>query len=236
MRTLGIETSGDIASVALVEAGHVLAERVFPARMSLCQTVSGHIQAVLEAETVSAEVVDSLAVSLGPGSFTGLRMGVATAKALAHATGLPLVGVPTPEALAWPLSPTADGVICVLQHARRTDAYVTTYRAAEPFGLEEIAPTTVTDLATALEGLRGMGAELLLVGDGVERHASVIGEALGGLACLAPPALCVPRASVIAALAQARAEPPDPEAAMRLRPRYALPSQAERAQGVDLGL
>ena len=236
MRTLGIETSGDIASVALVEDGHIVAERVFPARMSLCMTVSGHIQAVLDTETVSAEVVDALAVSLGPGSFTGLRMGVATAKALAHATGLPLVGIPTPEALAWPLSPTADGVICVLQHARRTDVYLTAYRVAGPFQLLEIAPTTVTELSAAIEGLRALGAPLVFVGDGAERHAVAISEALGEVARLAPPVLCAPRASVIAALAQARAEPPDPEAAMRLRPIYALPSQAERAHGVDLGL
>jgi len=108
VRILAIETSGDHSSVALAHDGMVLAERFFPSRMSLSQTLPGHIQSVLEAEQVSEAGLDAIAVTLGPGSFTGLRVGIALAKAMAHALSLPLVGVGTHDLLAWPLL-TGDG-------------------------------------------------------------------------------------------------------------------------------
>ncbi len=235
MRFLGLETSGDHSSVALVEDGHVVGESLFPSRMSLCRTLPGHIRTLLGPEGWQA--VDAVGVAQGPGSFTGLRMGIAMAKAVAHATGLPLIGIPTHEALVWPLALPAGCRACVLQHARKAEVYSTTFAGAgEGAAPTVIAPCRALAIEDLLAGLRDEATEVLLLGDGIARHGDLIGEALGGLARLSPPVLWQPRAAAVAALAAARLARADPAEAMALRPLYLLGSQAERVHGVDLGM
>ena len=269
MRILGIETSGDHSSVALVEDGRVIVERLFPSRMSLCQTLAGHVEAVMgelpdrivwptngglpprppslrgrgelpgpppQPEACDYARLDVIAVSLGPGSFTGLRVGVAMAKAIAHATSLPLVGIPTHEALAWAVSLGCDSSICVIQHARKTDVYTTTFGCSEDGELTEVARCQVLGIGDLLARLREEGTPVIIVGDGRERYREEIVEGLGDVGRIAPPGLSSPRAGSVAALAAARMPHADSEAAFGLRPIYVLASQAERQQGVDLGL
>jgi len=235
VRILAIETSGDHSSVALAHDGMVLAERFFPSRMSLSQTLPGHIQSVLEAEQVSEAGLDAIAVTLGPGSFTGLRVGIALAKAMAHALSLPLVGVGTHDLLAWPLLTGRPPCICVMQHARKMDVYSTTYRAADG-ALEPGDDCDVLSLDALLERLVAFEHEVTLVGDGAVRHGDAIRERLGDRARFAPALLSVPRAGVLATLAEPLVATADPASAFTLRPTYALISQAERAHGVDLGM
>lgn len=246
MRVLGLETSGDVSSVALVEGGHVLAERRFPSGMSLCQTLPGHLREVVGAqgEPACGLQVDAIGVSLGPGSFTGLRMGVALAKAMAHAGGVALVGISTPEAIAWPLA-VAEGVtIAVVQRARRADVYLTVFACAAPGALELLTGPQVLAAGELPAALRDRGGPLLVAGDAAPAHREAL-LALGPQAHAVAPVLAAPRASVVAALAESRlvgedglprAGAADPQAHLSLRPIYALASQAERAQGVDLGL
>lgn len=253
MRVLGIETSGDHGSVAVVQDGYVLSERLFPARMTLCQRLAEHVHEALReagepspaeplarhatglppggASALATAALDGIAVSLGPGSFTGLRVGIALAKALAHASGLPLVGIPTPEVLAWPLCPQTPLVIGVLQHARKGAVYLTLYRC-ERGALQELHPTQVLALVEAIPRLEAVGEPVVVAATGQVLPAGMPTNRLR----LAPAALSVPRASVVAALATARVPHTDPRSAFDLRPIYALASQAERAHGVDLGM
>jgi len=235
LRILAIETSGERSSVALVQDAQVLSERFFGSRMSLCQTLPCHIQSVVESETLADAALDGLAVATGPGSFTGLRLGVAMAKAIAHATGLPLVGVGTHEIIAWPLAVACEAHICVLHHARKEDVYTTTYRAGA--GVLEVVydceVLAVGDLATRLAAL---GGAVVCVGDGVLRHLGVLEGELGQGLRPAPPALAFPRAGLLGAIATPRVAGVDAAAAHNLRPRYCLISQAERSHGIDLGM
>lgn len=235
MRTLAIETSGERSSVALVQDAAVISERFFPSRMSLCRTLSAHIQAVLEAETIADADLSGLAVATGPGSFTGLRMGVAMAKAIAHATGLPMVGVGTHEVIAWPFAVACEAHICVLQHARKEDVYTTTYRA-EAGGLRALGSCDVLPAGGLAQRLAALEAPVLCVGDGAIPHAETLAAHLGDRLRLAPAALSAPRAGILGAIAEPRLARADPAAAYSVRPTYVLISQAERSHGIDLGM
>lgn len=232
MRILGIETSGDTSSVALVQDGKALTERVFASRMALSQTLTGHIQAVTGAAVLSDAGLEGIAVSLGPGSFTGLRVGVALAKALALVLRIPLVGLATHDVMADAVRECGLPVL-VLQHARERDVYTSRYMPDCAGGMAR----GVMPVGEAVAGALAAGPHpVLLVGDAVERHAELIADHAQGL--LEPVAAEVwqPRASTVAALAEPLMADADPDAPLDLRPIYMLSSQAERTHGVDLGL
>src|SRR5437016_2738225 len=105
MRALGIETSGTVGSVALVEDGRVLAEETFAKGLRHGQALVPAIGRALAAAGVGKRDVDLFAVGTGPGSYTGLRVGIATAKTLAFALGKPLFGVPSFDAIARAIPP-----------------------------------------------------------------------------------------------------------------------------------
>ena len=239
MRVLALETSTDPSSVALLESGRLLAEHTFPSRMTLCETLATHIQAVLAVAVPRGSALQgatAVAVSLGPGSFTGLRMGVAMAKAIAHAANHPLIGISTPELLAQPLA-TAPGLhIAVLQHARKTDVYITTFVCPTAGQVAQLTPPQVASITDLPERLASLPSPVLLVGDGAEAHRDALTAALGDHITFAPPEFALPRAAVLAALAESRVTHADPQAHMTLRPIYVLASQAERTHGINLGL
>jgi tRNA threonylcarbamoyladenosine biosynthesis protein TsaB len=282
MRLLALETSGDPASIALVVDGEVQAECSFPSRTALCRSLPERLQWVLGGPPTPGSL-DALAVSLGPGSFTGLRVGVALVKALAQVLQVPLVGVPTHEAVAARV-PCEGGALWVIQHARETDLYATAFHASDGAWVAE-GPCRVVSVAAlgaklaaeargpaacgrgtpcpsqeeggpamiAPRAIQGRGTPcpslergrpplrasehnpVRLVGEGLERH----GEALRAVAPEAlqmAPELWLPTAASVGLLAYGRVAQADPDAVWSLRPIYVLASQAERAQGVDLGL
>ena len=229
MILLGIETSGDTAGVALCEDGRPIASRTFPARMALCRELASVVEDVL-ASVPEDRSLGGIAVSLGPGSFTSLRIGVVTAKAMAHRLELPLVGVPTPEALAAPYAHDTGRTVCVVQPAWRTALYLTVCdqgRAWTPVALE---PDEVS------ARLQATGGPLLLVGAGALQHRAALAETLGQRALFAPAAMGGPSASLVAQAAMSRVETAGVRSAFEVRPLYVVPSQAERVAGIDLGL
>lgn len=127
MKILGIETATTVCGVALLENGQVLAERTREERYAHAETLFGFLDDVLESSGVRLRDIQGVAVSIGPGSFTGLRIGLSAAKGLHMATGIPVIPVPTLEALAvhGAGEAEADGATSILTvlDARRDELY-----------------------------------------------------------------------------------------------------------------
>ena len=236
MRILGIETSGRVAGVALVDGGEIVCERTFEARMTLNQRLAPEIADLLGVAPSEAGLL-GIAVGIGPGSFTGVRMGVAVAKALAHGLNLPLAGVSGPEAIVAALDVEAETGVCVVQKARAGEVYVTTL-VVEDEGLgRELAPTRVLTLPRALRNAERLLERPpdLFAGDAAADLAEQIATVFAG-AEFADVQTARPTAGQAARMAGLWPERLDADAAFGLTPRYVRASQAERQFGVDLGL
>ncbi len=233
---LGIETSGEVSSVALVRDGRERSGRSFESRMKLNQFLTMHIADMLEASG-GASQISGIAVGIGPGSFTGVRMGVAAAKAMAHALDVPLVGVSTPEALVASLHLREGYTVCVLQTARAGEVYMTLLTTGDGGLAREVAPTQVLRLAKALKVAEDIfgGAPDFLCGDAACEHCGPVQGVFEN--CHVAHERCqMPRAAEVARIGEAHISEADPQAAYNLRPRYVRLSQAEREHGVDLNL
>ncbi len=237
MRILGIETSGDTSSVALLQGNEVVSEEIFASRRTICQVLVKHILSVVATETIAAAHLDGIAVSSGPASFTGLRVGVTTAKTLAYCCNIPVVGVPTP--LAWAAEAQAEpgAMIVVLQPARRQRLYLTTFRQTEEAHPKQQDETKVVDIEGAIAACSDVAGDHLLVvtGNGLLTEAGLV-EALASRGRVTDLEIDSPRASTIARLGAVQIEDAPSDSYFSLRPDYLMVSQAERGLGVNLGL
>ena len=229
MRLLAVETSTLTGAVALLEAGSLVAESRVSVAVTHGERLMAAIDGVLRAARWELADVDAFAVARGPGSFTGLRIGLSTVKGLAFATGKPAVGVGTLDALAWRL-PYCAYPVCPVLDARKNEVYAALYRTRD--GRLELleAPWAVAPATLAEELRAAVDGPVVFVGDGVGRFAAVLGEILGARACLAPADLRVPSAVTVGELAGPeldRGEAADPAS---LVPLYLRPSEAELAR------
>jgi tRNA threonylcarbamoyladenosine biosynthesis protein TsaB len=222
VRALGIETATSIASVGIVIEDQVVAERALPIRGSHARTLLPLVDDVLVAAGLGLGDVDLIAVSIGPGSFTGLRIGLSVAKGLALATGLPVAGVPTLEAYARAAGPR-PGVVCPVLDARKGEVYAAAFRwlAGE---LDCItAPAAVAPQCLA----ESLPRPCTLVGDGVDAYDQLWRRELGDAAELIPFRFLPPSGSVIARLGAARAAACGTDDLALLEPHYCRRSEAE---------
>jgi len=127
MLVLGIETATPTLALALWQDGVVLAEEKFRLKNRHAEVIAGSIEHMLKTSRVEFEHLTGVAVSLGPGSFTGLRIGMASAKGIAFAHGLPLAGIPTPDAIAAGIAPLSERLAIVLP-SRKGEVYAAPYR------------------------------------------------------------------------------------------------------------
>lgn len=181
MRALTIETSTASESVAVVEDGAVLSEETRGVRRGHAGQLMSSVAGVLDRSGGGLGSVDAIAVSVGPGSFSGLRVGLATAKGLAVATGLPVRPVPTLEALARS-APASDGPICAVLDARRGEVYCALFRGGDQ------CPRITEDAAASPAGLieivrlSASGERVLFVGGGAATYGLEIRAELGNMA------------------------------------------------------
>lgn len=223
MRILAIETSTLVSSVALASEERVLAELTTATRLTHSETLLPHIEQVLRLAGTERSELTAVAVSLGPGSFTGLRIGLATAKGLAYALHIPLVGVSTLAALAagFPLPGSVAGVML---DAQKGNVYLELYRSTAA-GQEAILPVTVLPLEEALERCAAVGEPVMLAGDIATKRLR--GRELPDKVYLAPASHVLPRAAAVAELAKARLERGEEDSVMDLAPVYIRRSEAE---------
>jgi tRNA threonylcarbamoyladenosine biosynthesis protein TsaB len=229
VRLLAVDTSTLTGALALLDDEVIVAESRLNVAVTHGERLMGAIDTLLASARWSLAEVDAFAVGIGPGSFTGLRIGISTVKGLAFATGKPVAAVPTLEALAWSL-PFAAPPVCPVLDAKKGEVYAALFstaggRIARLWPDRAIAPRA---LAEELAGeARLAGGAVVLVGDGAVPNGAVFGDVLGPRAWLAPPGLRLPAASSLADLgrrALARGEAVD---AAVLVPRYIRPSEAE---------
>jgi len=220
-RALGIETATSIASVGIVVEDQVIAECALPVRGSHARTLLPLIDTVLAAAGLGLCDLDLLAVSIGPGSFTGLRIGLSVAKGLVFATGLPLVAVPTLTAYAHTVGPRR-GLVCPVFDARKGEIYAAAFHWRDGAPQCVAAPTAAAPahFAAALRG------PCTLVGDGVDAYADLWRSELGADAELIPFAALPPSGAVVARLGT-RGSTLGPQDVACLEPSYCRPSEAE---------
>ena len=196
MKVLGIDTSTSCGSIGLVDDGRLISEYILDIPVTHSERLLGAIEFVLEEARWAVENVDGWAISLGPGSFTGLRIGVSTVKGLALATRKPVAGLSSLDVLASQISPTPY-LICPVLDARKGEVYTAFYRYEEGDFLrrksayEAIRPE---DLVRRIE------ERTIFVGDGVKTYETFLQAHLSPLALFPPLPLNFPHGSVVAKL------------------------------------
>jgi tRNA threonylcarbamoyladenosine biosynthesis protein TsaB len=222
MLVLGIETSTMQGGVALVGDRGLASEYTLNVEATHSERLLPTIDRMLQDAGVGLDDLGGIAVSIGPGSFTGLRIGLSTVKGLAYATGLPVVSVPTLEALAWTV-PGARWQVCPVLDARKQEIYTALF-LHEPAGLHRL----MEDVALAPEDLCGrIRKPTLFLGDGVEAYAEVFRALLGDKLLLPPVASRGARPACVAELGRGRLLRGERDAVESLVPRYLRPSEAE---------
>lgn len=236
MKILGLDSSGLVASVAVVEDGTLLAEYSTNYKKTHSQTLVPMLDELKNMIDLDLETVDAIAIAAGPGSFTGLRIGSATAKGLGLALNIPIIEIPTLEGLAYNYW-GSENLICPIMDARRNQVYTGVYEflLTKVEGIEKqtlipeaILPQCAMDIEELITFLNESGRKVIFMGDGVKVYREIITEK-----CRVPFYFSAPhqnnqRAASVAALgeiyfAQGRAIP-----AADHQPEYLRKSQAER--------
>lgn len=220
MKILAIESSALAASVCVEIGGKLVAESFQNNGLTHSKTVMPMLENMLAScgETISG--MDKIAVAAGPGSFTGLRIGVSVAKGLSWSSGVPVCGVSTLEAMAWQMS-ASNGTVCAVMDARAGQVYNALFEF-ENGEMTRLCPDRAIKLSELTEELKGR-ERIVLVGDGAEMCYNKCMEC-GVAAVLPGEALRFPRASGVARAARDAAA----DSADKLEISYLRLPQAER--------
>ena len=226
MKILALDSSGLVASVAVVEDDNMLAEYTVNYKKTHSQTLLPMLDEICRMIELDLEEMDAIAVSAGPGSFTGLRIGSATAKGLGLALKKPLIGVPTVDALAYNLY-DAEGVVCPIMDARRNQVYTGIYEFCN-HEMEIIKKQSAMDVKDLVEELNALGKPVIFLGDGVPVYRKVLEEQMQVPYSFAPAHLNKQRAGAVASLGAKYFAEGKVQTAVEHQPDYLRVSQAER--------
>ena len=174
MKVLGIDTSSNATSIAVIEDNKLICEYTVNTKTTHSQKLMPMIENMLKISEVNVNDMDIIAICQGPGSFTGLRIGMATAKALSHVNNLPIVGVNSLELLAGNMDLT-DKKICSILDAQRTQVYTGQYKF-ENNKLVELKSIDVVEIDDLLEELKDSKEQWILVGEAVYKYEDKIKE------------------------------------------------------------
>ena len=224
MKLLIVDTSTTVSSIALIAGEELLAEELMSAGKETAARLVPAIGALLAGAGLTPAELDGFGVTIGPGSFTGLRVGVATVKGLALATGKPVVGISSLALLAMNL-PWAAHPVCPLFDARKQEVYAALYDCRE-----EPRPLIADTVAPPAAFLSRICGPTLFVGDGARRYRSLIAEALGPHAIFPPSHLHRPRAAAGADLVRTALARGQGSSAASVNPVYIRASEAELAR------
>ncbi len=225
MLVLAIDASTLASGVALVSTERVLAEFILQTAKTHSQRLLPSIDLVMKEAGIRPDQLDGVIVSGGPGSFTGLRIGMSTAKGLAHALGIPIVAINTLDFWAENY-PCFNGLVVPILDARKGEVYTATYTWGES-QMARLTPHRATSMAVLLEELRSDAGPVAFVGDAVAVYEDVIRQSLLARAVISAPVDRLPRPSRLGALGIAKLQRGETDSVYGLVPQYLRQSEAE---------
>ena len=199
MKILAIDSSGIVASAAIMEDDVMIAEYTLNHKITHSQTLMILIDEIIKMSETDKKSLDAIAVAGGPGSFTGLRIGSGTAKGMALVFNIPVVSIPTVDALAYNLF-GSEKVICPLMDARRNQVYTGLYSFSGA-SMEIIKEQNVESVLDIIDRINVIGQGVIFLGDGVVPYKNEIENNIKVDYSFAPPHLSRQRAGAVAALA-----------------------------------
>ena len=226
MKILALDSSGLVASVAVAQNDNLIGEYTVNYKKTHSQTLLPMLDAVAKMIELDLKTVDAIAVAKGPGSFTGLRIGSATAKGLGLALDVPLIEIPTVDGLAYNLWGAKD-LVCPLMDARRNQTYTGIY-AFEGGEMQVLEPQCAVDISKIVEKINGLRRAVVFLGDGVPVFRDYISEHVQVPYTFTPAHVNKQRAGAVAALAFQYLQDGRTVSAVEHQPDYLRLSQAER--------
>lgn len=222
MKILAVDTATKTCSVAIVDNSSLVAELTMNHGVTHTVVLMGLIHRILEATRLSLTDIDGFAATIGPGSFTGLRIGISSIKGLSMATGKPVVGISTLDALAHSLK-LASQYICSMIDARKGQVYAARYRYINGSLVNE----TIAQSLKPILAIKNIAEPCIFVGNGSILYKDIIMHHIGDLADFAHPYQNVIHASVVAQLSLSRFLQNDIDDVNLLIPLYIRKSEAE---------
>ena len=224
MKILALETSAKAVSAAVSEEGKILASGYQDTGLTHSRTLMPIVEHILKNTGLTMADMDAVAVAAGPGSFTGIRIGVAAAKGLAFGADKPAIGVSTLAAMARGVA-FSDGLVICAMDARRNQIYNALFEAKDG-QLTRLTDDRAIALADLAEELRTDPRPMTVVGDGAKLRHTFLTEA--GISCrMAPPHLVMQNATGVALEAESMAAAGKTVSAQALEPVYLRPAQAD---------
>ncbi len=230
MKILALDSSGLVASAALVEDDNLIAEYTIQYKKTHSQTLLPMLEEIRDMVELDLNTVDAIAVAAGPGSFTGLRIGSATAKGLAFALDKPIVPVPTVEGLAYQMYGT-DALVCPIMDARKSQVYTGIYEfifTENKYDMRVIKEQCALAFEEIAQALNDLGRKVVFLGDGVPVFQERMAEVMRVPYTLAPAHRNRQSAACIAALGSLYYAQGKVESGAEHAPVYLRLSQAER--------
>lgn len=225
MKILGVDTSTKVATIAVMDGEKVIGEYSLSKDMSHSEKLMPMVKEVLDNIELKIEDIDLYAVGLGPGSFTGLRIGVATLKSFAHLFDKPIIGVSTLESLAYNMY-LNNSIIMPMLDARRDRVYTALYKF-EDSKIQEIEGSQILEIGNIEEKLESYG-NIIVNGEGSLVYREEIENALGVKVKFSSSGQNMPRAVSICEIAFQKYNEGKRDNLFTLTPDYIRPSQAER--------
>lgn len=226
MKVLAIDTSTSVAGVAVMEDQKLLGEMFVNHQKTHSQKLMIMVKQLMNSLDITPKEIDIYAASTGPGSFTGLRIGVTTIKTMAFALEKPVISVPTLDSLAYNIH-TGNFLVCPIMDARNRQVYTSLYKG-DGNRQNRLVDYMGVPIEEIVQIIKQYNEEVVFVGDGVELYEKYLMEELGEKALFPPGFIRLQRASTVAQLALLKASSKEFENCYEMLPFYLRKSQAER--------